>query len=140
MSKNILFPNEEVFDNELFNIHQDWEIPIPAFFILSTKRKIRSFAEFTDEESIEFTKLVRKIRKAMNEVLNIKDVYFFQNEDSTHGFHLWIFPRYNWMEQFGRKIQSVRPIMNYAEENLVNEKMIEEVKSSVQKIKKYMNK
>lgn len=140
MSKNILFPNEEVFDNELFNIHQDWEIPIPAFFILSTKRKIRSFAEFTDEESIEFTKLVRKIRKAMNEVLNIKDVYFFQNEDSTHGFHLWIFPRYNWMDEFGRKIQSVRPIMNYAEENLVNEKMIEEVKSSVQKIKKYMNK
>jgi len=140
MKKNILFSNEEVCDNEYFNIHQDWETPIPAFFILAPKRKIRSFAEFTDDELIEFMQLVRKLRQGMNEILNIKDVYFFQNEDSNHGFHLWIFPRYDWMEEFGRKIQSVRPIMDYAEKNLVNEKMIEKVKISAQKMKNYMNK
>lgn len=29
----------------------------------------------------------------MKEELNIENVYFFQNEDSEHGFHVRIFPR-----------------------------------------------
>lgn len=76
MDKNILFPDEEVFDGKYFKIHQDWETPIPAFFILTPKRKIRSFSEFTDGESIEFMELMKKVRIGMEEVLDIKDVFF----------------------------------------------------------------
>ena len=74
----------------------------------------------------------------MEEILNIKDVYFFQNEDTESNFHLWIFPRHEWMENFGRKIQSVRPIMEYAQENMANEEIFQEVKASVSKMKEYM--
>ena len=134
MSK-ILFRNEMIFETESFKVAQDWEVPIPGFFIISTKRSILSIVEMTDKEAEEFIKIIRYVRHAMNIVLNIKEVYLFQNEDSKHGFHLWMFPRYGWMEQFGRKIESVKPIMLYAEKNMVNENTIKEVKDAVKKIR-----
>jgi diadenosine tetraphosphate (Ap4A) HIT family hydrolase len=133
-----LFPHLEVIVTKNFDVHQDWEVPIPGFFVLASNRKIRSICEFTDEESADFMNILRKIRKGMYDVLNVKDVYLYQNEDSEHGFNLWIFPRYDWMEQFGIKIQSVRPIIDYAKENMVNEKVFIEVKEYAQKMKKYM--
>jgi len=133
-----IFPNEEVIKSKYFGVHQDWEVPIPGFLILAPHRKMRSIMDFTDEESVEFMNLIRKIRKGMLDVLNIEDVYFFQNEDTEHGFHLWIFPRLEWMEKFGRKIQSVRPIMNYAKENMVTSEVKSEVREYVSKMREYM--
>ena len=83
--------------------------------------------------------LLKKLRIGMKNILDIKEVYIFQNEDSEHGFHVWIFPRHLWMEKFGRKIESVRPIMNYAKENMANEKTIQEVKDAVRKVREFMN-
>lgn len=134
----VLFPNEIVLDTKYFTIAQDWEVPIPAFFIVSVKRKIRSVADFNDDELHEFITIVRKVRQGMRDLLNIRDVYLFHNEDSEHGFHLWIFPRHEWMEKFGRKIQSVRPIMEYAKINMVNENIFQEVRDMVYKMRTYM--
>lgn len=136
---HVLFPDDNVIITELFNIHQDWEVPIPWFFILAPTRKLKSIDEFTDPEAIEFIMLIRKLRKWMRDVLRVNDVYFFQNEDTDHWFHLWIFPRHQWMEEFGRKIQSVRPIMNYAKEQMVNDKIFLEVKESAKKMSEYMS-
>jgi len=133
-----LFPNEDIITTKNFSVCQDWEVPIPGFFIISSKRKIRSISELTNEEAIEFINLLRKVRKGMEEVLRIKDVYLFQNEDTSHNFHLWIFPRYDWMEMFGRKIQSVRLIINYAKENMLNEDVFKQVKDYAKKMREYM--
>ncbi len=134
-----LFPKEEVVRTKYFIVYQDLEVPIPAFFILVSERKIRSITDFSDEEASEFINLLCQIRKGMKDVLGIKDVYFFQNEDTEHNFHFWIFPRYKWMEKFGRKIQSVRPIMEYAKENMVTDSTVKEVKECVKKMKRYMS-
>lgn len=135
----ILFPNEEVFDGKYFNIHQDWEVPIPWFFILASKRKLKSIWEFSLEEQEEFINLLCKLRRVMKEVLKIETVYFFQNEDTSWNFHFWIFPRYKCMdEKFWIKVESVRPIMNYAKENMVNDVITKEVKINVNIMKEYM--
>jgi len=123
VSNKILFPKEEIITTKLFNVAQDWEVPIAGFFIVAPLRKIKSISEFTDEEAIEFINLIKKVRKGMRQVLKIEEVYLFQNEDTEHGFHFWIFPRFDWMEKFGRKIQSVRPIINYAKENMLDQKI-----------------
>ncbi len=138
MEDKILFPNENIITTRLFNVGQDWEIPIPGFFIIAPLRKLKSIDEFTDEEAIEFINLIRKVRKGMRNILKIKEVYLFQNEDTEHGFHLWMFPRYDWMEKFGRKIQSVRPIINYAKENMLSNDVFNEVREYVEKMKKFM--
>ena len=103
MGNKILFPNENIITTKLFDVAQDWEVPISGFFIIAPLRKLKSVDQFTDEEAIEFIHLIRKVRKGMRDVLRIEEVYFFQNEDTEHGFHLWIFPLHKWMEKFGKK-------------------------------------
>jgi diadenosine tetraphosphate (Ap4A) HIT family hydrolase len=138
MQNKILFPNENIITTKLFVINQDWEIPISGFFIIAPLRKINSIDELTDEEAIEFINLLRYLRKGMREILKIEEIYLFQNEDSEHGFHLWVFPRHKWMKKFGNKIQSVRPIIVYAKENMLSQKTINEVKDSVKIMREFM--
>ncbi|OGU67957.1 MAG: hypothetical protein A2499_14000 [Stygiobacter sp. RIFOXYC12_FULL_38_8] len=134
-----IFKDEIVFISNAFTIGQDWECPIPAFFILVPNRKIRTIDELTEEEASEYIFLVRKLRKGMKDILNIQDVYFFQNEDTKHNYHLWIFPRHSWMEPFGKEIKSVKPIMDYSIKEMMKENVLAEVRSCVQKMKLFMN-
>lgn len=134
----ILFPKEEVFDGEYFNVHQDWEVPISGFFIIASKRKIKSISQFTGKESKEFIDILCRVRRGMQDILGIKVVYIFQNEDTKDDFHLWLFPRHSWMERFGIKVQSVRPIINYAKENMINDSVINETKEYVKKMRNYI--
>lgn len=128
-----------VLETAHFHVGQDWEVPIVGFFVIGSKRRIKSILDFGDEEALEFIRLVRFVRKGMKEILGIDDVYFFQNEDSEHEFHLWIFPRHKWMDSFGRKIQSVRPIMEYAKKEMADEKHVAEVKDAAQKVRTYLS-
>ncbi len=145
MKEIIFFPKENIINTKTFVVEQDREVPIPGFFIiapydsLKAKRELRSITDFTDQEALEFLDLIRLVRTGMRDVLGIKEVYFFQNEDSEHGFHLWIFPRYDWMKKIGIKIQSVRTIINYAIENMAKDESItKKVKGDVKKMQKYM--
>lgn len=79
--------------------------------ILASKRHITCFDELTEEEKIDYINLLTKIRQAQRNVLNIEYVNYFYNEDTTHHFHTWMVPRYDWMYQFGRSVESVRPIL-----------------------------
>ncbi|MSU75125.1 MAG: diadenosine tetraphosphate hydrolase [Candidatus Magasanikbacteria bacterium] len=139
MKDIILFPDETIVATKLFDVHQDWEVPISGFFIIAAVRKIKSISEFTDEETSEFINLIRAIRAGMRDVLAIQEVYLFQNEDTEHGFHLWMLPRHAWMEKFGKKIQSVRPIINYAKENMLGDDVFTEVRDCVKKMRVYMS-
>jgi diadenosine tetraphosphate (Ap4A) HIT family hydrolase len=134
MNKQI---DEKVLETENFSVGQDWEVPIPGFFIIASKdRNKKSFLDFSQLELSEFINLQHKVRRVMKEVLSIEVVYFFQNEDSEHGFHVWCFPRLLWMEKFGKKIESVRPIMNYAKENLWTEENLKNVKDWCEAVRK----
>lgn len=133
MKPEILFPNEVILETQYFKVSQDWEVPIPGFFIIATKRKIRSVCDFTKQEASQFINILCEVRLGMQEKLKIKDTYLFQNEDTEHGFHFWLFPRHDWMDLFGRKIQSVREIMDYA-------KKIETIEPIIAHSKKTMNK
>jgi len=139
MKDKILFKNENILTTKRFEINQDWEVPIPGFFIIAPLRKMKSISEFSGSEANEFISLICNLRKGMKDILKIDEVYFFQNEDSEHGFHLWVFPRHKWMEKFGKKIQSVRPIMNYAKENMLGNDVFKEVRESVKEMKRYMS-
>jgi len=97
--------------------------------------------EFTKEERADFIEFLYRLRKTMREALDIQVVYLIQEEDTSHHFHVWIFPRYDWMaEKFGRKIQSVRPIMEYARENMKTLDNLKNIDEAVKKIKKYFQK
>ncbi len=78
----------------------------------------------------------------MREVLKVNTVYFVQEEDTEHHFHVWMFPRYNWMKdgKFGHKIGSVRPIMEYARQNMKTKTNLHKVELATQRLKKFFSK
>lgn len=133
----VIFSNEIIVDGKYFEVHQDWEFPIQGFFILTSKRKIRSIADFSEEESKEFINILRKVRKAMKIVLKIKEVFIYQNEDTQHNFHVWIFPKHAWMKNF--RFHGT-PAVSYLKQSLkqCSKKDIEKVKFSARKMRDYL--
>lgn len=117
-----------------FQVRQDYAIPIPGFVIIGSKRHIQSIDEFTPAERTDFIELLYTMRKRMRERLSIDTVYLIQEEDSSH-FHIWLFPRYDWMKEFGKEIKSVNPIMQWARENLTKSEDIQAVKEAAEKLK-----
>ncbi len=138
MAKKIF--DETVLDGKYFEVHQDWETPIPGFFVLESKRKIHSVGEFSEEEAEEFIRFLVKIRKAMKDILGIDYVYLNQREDNLdYDFHLCIFPKYSWMpEKFGQRLHP-NEVWAYARENMADEKTIKQVKEAAKKVRDYLN-
>jgi diadenosine tetraphosphate (Ap4A) HIT family hydrolase len=87
--------------SEYFHAHQDIEILLPGFVIVSTIRHIASVSEFSVDEEQAFAKVLARIRRAQRQS-GVQRVYLFQNEDSPDHFHLWLFPVYDWMLVFGK--------------------------------------
>ena len=138
--ENGLIDLGNIVKSEYFDAHQDYEIPIPGFVIISSRRHIQSIDEFTDDEQQDFIRFLCRLRSAQRQFLGIEVIYLVQEEDTSHHFHVWMFPRYDWMEEkFGRKIQSVRPIMEYARENMKTEANIQEVEAATQKLKQFFS-
>jgi diadenosine tetraphosphate (Ap4A) HIT family hydrolase len=103
-----------IVETDHFHAHQDVAYPIKGLVIVASKRHIKCMDELTEEEQIDYIKLIAKIRQAQRDVLGIEYVYYFYNEDTTHHFHLWMVPRYAWMYEFGYSVESVRPVLLHA--------------------------
>ena len=106
-----------ILDTPAFHAHQDAMYPVPGLVILASKRHVKCLDELTPDEGIEFIELARRIRAAQRSVLGIGRVYFFYNEDTTHHFHLWMVPRYEWMNAFGKSVESLRPALVHARQD-----------------------
>lgn len=116
-----------VIETEYFHAHQDVAYPIKGLVILASKRHVKCFDELTADEKIDYIDVLTKIRKAQREVLGIDYVYYFYNEDTTHHFHTWMVPRYEWMYKFGRSVESVRPVLLYARNEMNGEENVKKV-------------
>jgi hypothetical protein len=135
--KQILFPDEVVLRTDLFRVAQDWEVPIKGFYVIASIRPRRSIIDLDQRELIQLVRLQYLVRESMKTVLGISDAYFFQNEDSDHGFHVWVFPRHAWMDKIaGRKIQSVRPIMDYATRHC-SKRTLDEIRAANNSMREY---
>ncbi|MFD1020916.1 HIT family protein [Thalassobacillus hwangdonensis] len=120
-----------VVETEHFHAHQDVAYPIRGLIILASKRHIKSLDELTEAERLDYINVMTRIRKAQREVLGIEYVYYFYNEDTTHHFHTWMVPRYEWMYEFGRSVESVRPILLHARNEMNDKENVQEVMEAI---------
>ena len=128
-----------VLETEYFHAHQDVAYPIRGLIILASKRHITCFDELSEEEKIDYIHVLSKIRKAQRDVLGIEYVYYFYNEDTTHHFHTWMVPRYEWMYEFGRSVESVRPVLLHARNEMNGKENVEEVMGAIQALAEELN-
>ena len=68
------------YEDATFTLSQDWELPIPGFMIVSSKKHIISLSEFTDEE-----------RNKMTELLNsgFTDTFRYLYPDKENAYSWW---------------------------------------------------
>jgi diadenosine tetraphosphate (Ap4A) HIT family hydrolase len=138
-SGEVLSPGGIIAETKNFRLDQDPEIPIKGFLIISSKSHIRSISQLSSEESRELFDLVYRARIALNSISDIKEVTIIQEERSGH-FHLWLLPRYEWMnERFANSLSTVREIMAYSKNNLKSDENIESILLEVEKIRKILN-
>ena len=121
-----------ILETESFHAHQDVAYPIPGLVILASKRHVKCLDELKPSEAVEFIATAQRIRAEQRSVLNVEHVYFFYNEDTTHHFHLWMIPRYEWMKAFGRSVESVRPALVHAREHMTSPQELAETLRSVE--------
>jgi diadenosine tetraphosphate (Ap4A) HIT family hydrolase len=132
-----------IAETENFAARQDFEIPIPGFIIVSSKKHIKGIDDLSKEQRTEFIEFLFHLRKAMKEVLNIDYIYLIQEEDAivkgAH-FHIWLFPKYQWVEELGRGMESLRKVMEYTRKNMKTKVNLEKVKQAAESLKGYLAK
>jgi len=132
-----------ICSTEHFGVNQDCEIPIPGFIIISSKRHIHSIDQFTEDEQKDFISLIVKLRRGMRDVLEIGQINMIVAElpgRKDDHFHLWLYPvTKEAVEKFGTGIKQIKPMMNYAKENLKTPENIEKVEEYAEKLKAYMS-
>jgi len=124
-----------IHETNLFHAHQDFAYPIPGLVILAAKRHFYCMDELSNEEADELMSLLRRIRGAQRQVLGIDHVYYFYNEDTSHHFHVWMVPRYEWMRQFGKSVEAVRPSLIHSREHMATASNLREVQACVTKLR-----
>jgi diadenosine tetraphosphate (Ap4A) HIT family hydrolase len=139
-SGDIIPPGGLIFETENFVLHQDPEVPIKGFLIIASKAHIRSISELNLEESRELFDLAYKARMALKNVADIKEVNIIQEERSKH-FHLWLLPRYDWMDdKFPNSLSSIREMMHFSKINRKKDQNIKEILETVNLIRNQFNK
>ena len=128
-----------IIETESFHAHQDFAYAIPGLVIVASKRHFKMLDEMNEVESAEFLPLIQQIRRAQREVLKVEHSYYFYNEDTKHHFHLWMVPRYEWMAQFGKSIQAVRPAMMHARDVLDRDKQERFSAEAANQLHNYLN-
>jgi len=124
-----------IYETDYFHAHQDVAYPIQGLVILASKRHFISFDELTEEEQMDYIKTLTKIRKVQREVLGIEHVYYFYNEDTTHHFHTWMVPRYDWMKDYGHSVESLRPVLRHARNEMNSEQDRAIVLETIEKLR-----
>lgn len=124
-----------ILETEYFHAHQDVAYPIEGLVILASKRHIKCLDELMDDERLDYITTMTKIRKAQREILGIDYVYYFYNEDTTHHFHTWLVPRYDWMNEFGRSVESLRPVLLHARNHRNTDENHQKVIRSIKALK-----
>ena len=117
------------YENERFTVAQDFELPIPGFFIVSPKNHIEKLAELTDEERNEMFDIANKTVKILREAkICDRFDFIFEEEENIH-LHLWILPRHEWMNETTDKIiYNIKKIFDYAKNNFRNSENYDEIK------------
>ena len=93
------FPGSYVYEDELFNIATDPEIPIKGYMILAINKPIRTITDLTKDEREQLMDLSNRLLEAMHNS-GFKKVMVYQDESSSGYLHINFIPRHEWMNQF----------------------------------------
>ena len=136
----IIPPGGLIAETKNFVLYQDPEVPIKAFLIIGAKKHIKAITQLNQEDSRELFDLLFSARIALQSVTDIKDISIIQEESSGH-FHIWLLPRYEWMNNiYSNSLSSIREMMVYMQNSHKTEENLKDILVNVEIIKENFNK
>lgn len=117
-----------VYEDENITLSQDWELPIPGFFVISPSNHASKISEIDKDVINKMHELVRETIKILEDN-NICDGFnIISEEKANKHYHIWIMPRHKWMiEMFGDIIENIGTVFEYAKNNLRTEEIYENI-------------
>ena len=88
-----------VYDDGLFNIATDPEIPIKGYMILAINKPTRTITDLKDAERNKLIELSNRLLNAMHKT-GFEKVIIYQDEASSGNLHINFIPKHEWTYQF----------------------------------------
>lgn len=127
------FPGGYIYDDGLFNIATDPEIPIKGYMILAINKETLTIVDLTEEEREKLIDLANRLLKAMHKT-GFEKIMIYQDEASSGNLHINFIPRHEWTYQFHANFGEMGV---YAKKNLnINDEYKKELLDCIEKIKK----
>lgn len=134
---NININPGEIIRTKNFDISQDFELPINGFIVIGSLRHVESINDMTKEEKSELLTLIDVVIMSLKK-LKICSQYnvVWEEKDGNH-FHVWLMPRHNYLTEAigGNIVKRVAELFEYAKNNLRTEENINQIYSSIEKLK-----
>jgi len=127
------FPGEFVYEDELFNIAADPEIPIKGYMILATVKETRTITELNEEERNRLIDLTNRLLEAMHKS-GFEKVMIYQDEACSGNLHISFIPKHEWTYKFNTNL---RKMGDYAKNKLnISDEYRKELLETIKEIKK----
>ena len=127
------FPGEYIYEDDLFNISTDPEIPINGYMILGISKETTTITDLTKEERNKLIDLSNRLLDAMHES-GFQKVMIYQDESSSGNLHINFIPRHEWTYKFHANFGEMGI---YAKNNLnISDEYRKELLESIRRIKK----
>lgn len=127
------FPGKYVYEDELFNIATDPEIPIKGYMILAISKETLTITDLTKEERNRLIDLSNRLLEAMHKS-GFEKVMIYQDEASSGNLHINFIPRHEWTYKFHANLGEMGI---YAKNNLnTSDEYRKELLESIEEIKK----
>jgi len=124
-----VLPTGIAYEDDLFTLSQDWELPIQGFFVVSPKRHVENFQELTDEERVKIFEIVNYTINVLKENKVCEKFNVIFEEKPNRHFHIWIMPRHEWMKNLvGNITEHIGKVFDYAIQNLKTKENLEKIK------------
>ena len=93
------FPGEYIYEDDLFNIATDPEIPIKGYMILAISKETLTITDLTQNERNRLIDLANRLLEAMHKS-GFDKVTIYQDESSSGNLHINFIPRHEWTYKF----------------------------------------
>ncbi len=126
------FPGSYVYDDGVFNIATDPEIPIKGYMILAINKPTLTVVDLSIEEKNKLIDLSSRLLEAMHKT-GFKKVMIYQDEASSGYLHINFIPKHEWSYQFHSDFSRMGI---YAKETLnISDEYKKELLNTIEKIK-----
>lgn len=136
---NSKFKDGRIYQSNLWDISQDFEIAYPGMIVLSLLRHVSDYMDLTENELKELNILLSYCKKIIVKIFNCKKVaYTFYEKPNGH-IHFVIIP-FHGLIKIKDKYSALRELMNKAQMLKKNKKNMKNVVEVIEKFRIFFEK